>query len=424
MAGSGDIAERDAQCQRSVRVDLSLRGEYAEWRQRVLNSIRAYRAALRHAFGVFVEAQDAGAQLEWTEDTVRVRPNNHAARVIAGLATGQATIARTEPEGERVRGQGDTYTVQLGRGAVYELRAELGRQLPTVLSFVLDSARRDLQSAWTARDPEFPQTTRGWLTLQGARGCARFQNRGIGCPVVNGRPKLNGRTLILKWDREIGEVPFALSDMDGGRWHVWRSLADGDDGWKLGTIYLSERDGQLFVILTHTRPASAADVQPDRPLTVTVLPDDPETLLQCSGPDGGSFAPTADVIGSAAVRAMLAEHAARRAELERRRGDCGSPRRPWGHRKGWADNQRVLDRHTLIRERVVQDYNHAWSRRLVSRAVSWRCGVIRVGPLPQRSFNGGPAIGSIGNHPWNWHQFRQCLTYKAAERGIVVVFEE
>lgn len=405
--------------QRSLRVDLQLPQEIQDSLPRILSSIRQYRAALRHNYGILVEAHDAAGEIEWTDDNVRVTPANAAARVIAGLATRQATLTRTEPA-TRVRGAGDTYTVQIGRGAVYELRAELQRQLPTVLSFVIDSARRDIQTAWTARDPEYPRATRGWLTLQGARGSARFARRGIGHPVATARPQLNGYRLVIRWDHEIGTVEFKLGTLDPARRHVWRSIADGDDGWSLGTVFLSERDGKLFATLTYTRPADLRDVDPTRVLGVAILGDDPDTLFRYRGPDGVE---TFDTIGAAAVRAMLAEHTARRIALEARRGDCGAPRRPWGFRKGWQENQTTLTRHTEIRARLVADYNHAWTRRIVGRATSWRCGVITVGPIPQRSFNGGPPVGSIGLHPWNWTGFRHALEYKARERGIAVTWD-
>jgi hypothetical protein len=420
--------------QRSLRVDLAMPADRAEDRKRVVASVRAYRACLRHCYGLMAESRAAGAEITWTGDECRVTPSNNNAKVLAALAHGQATAEVVVPE-ERKRGDGEVYQVKIPRGPVYELRAEVARQLPTMLAFVNDSARRDLQTAWQARDPEFPQATRGWLVLQGARGLAQFNRRGIGLPVATAKPRLDKRALVLRWDRDIGEVAFQLTqNLDGGRWRVWQALRDGADGWKLGTVFLSEVDGKLFATVSHERPRSAADLDPARTLVVTprdgatdLVPEgrrDPSAdlpLFGLAGPDG---AETADTLGAADVRAFLAYAANRRAALERRRGDCGSPRRPWGFGKGWAVNQATLARATAQREEGQKARNHAWTRRIADRARQWRCGIVRVAALPTRSFNGGPPVGCLAGHPWNWTQFRQSLRYKLEEMGCVVVFAD
>jgi len=402
----------DTTVTRAVRIDLRPPDD-AVYRA-VLNSVRAYRAALRHGFALLAQAHLAGAEVVWTPDgECRVRAGTAAARVIGGLATGQATVLREPRAADHKRGDGGTYTVKLGNGAVYELRAELRRQLPAAMAFVLDSARRDIAAAWQAPDPEFPRWTRGGLVLQGSRGPALFRNRGVGMPAATARPRLGKRSLTLAWDHDIGPVEFGLGELDGGRLRVWQALRDGE--WRLGTVYLSERDGKLFAVLSHDRPAAAAGTDPSRVARLVFPADDPDTLFRLAGPDGAA---TYDSVSAAGVAAFLRESAARRRELEARRGANGQPRRPWGFRKGWEDAQRTLDRHTLIRARVVADHNHAWSRRVADRAANWRCGVVTMGPTPAA---GSPAVGAIGGLPWNWTEFRACLRYKLEERGIVLV---
>jgi len=409
-------AEAPAAITRSLKVDLFAPDEL---RRRVVGSVREYRAALRHAYGLLAEARSAGSRVEWKGDDCRVVPDTNNARVVAALAHGQASAVRVDvPADERKRGDGDLYHVRIGRGPVYELRAELIRVLPTALTFVIDSARRDIQAAWTAGDPEFPAATRGWLTLQGGRGIAQFNRRGIGMPPSTAKPRLDGRSLVLKWDREIGEVAFHVGKLDGGRWRTWQAVRDGD--WKLGTVYLSEADGKTFATMSYQRPATACGLEPNRTAVVAIRADDPDTLMAVTGPDGEDTG----VIDAADVRAFLAYQFRKRADLEARRGACGSPRRPWGFGKGWHVAQDTLARATRDRDRGVTDRNHAWSRRIVDWAVSWRCGVIRVGPLPARSFNGGPAVGCVGGHPWNWTEFKAHLRYKAEDVGAAVVFED
>src|SRR5262245_28270370 len=156
------------QQQRTLKIDLVVTGDDDAQRLAVLNqvrqSIRQYRAVLRHCFSVLTCAQAAAAEISWQggdAGEIRVRPNNDAARQVLAAATGKDGAA-------------------LG----YQLREYVLQTLaPTWHSFVWDSLRRDMSTAWTAKDAEFPRAGRGWLILQGARGISRFNNRGIGFPV-------------------------------------------------------------------------------------------------------------------------------------------------------------------------------------------------------------------------------------------------
>jgi len=153
-----------------------------------------------------------------------------------------------------------------------------------------------------------------------------------------------GRESVLRWDRGIGEVEFGVGKLDGGRWRVWEAVRGG--GWGLGTVYLSERDRKPFAVLSHSRPADTRDVDPARVLEVTVLGDDPDALIRYHGPDGVE---TADTIPAADVRAFLDYQSRKRTDLESRRGANGSPRRPWGFRKGWLAAQTTLAAATVRR---------------------------------------------------------------------------
>jgi hypothetical protein len=283
----------------------------------------------------------------------------------------------------------------------------LREQWPTALSFVWDSLRRDVVTVWTSKDPEFTKANRGWLALQGARGVAQFNWRGIGFPRATARPKLDKHSLTLKWDHDIGPITFNVPRLDGGRYHVWRNLRDGAPNWTLGTLWLNERDGELRTVLSYSRPFSAVDVEATRTCCVVIGEPD-EQFLTITGPDG---AVTCDSISDKDAVGWLKKMKCRREELERRRAACGNPKRPWGHRQGWRAVQNVLSATTATREKGVRDHNHAWTRRIVSRATAWRCGRISVEGLP---------VEKLAGEPWKWRQFSDFLQYKAGEKGIEV----
>lgn len=392
-------------CQRSTTFDL-LAPEGT--RQVILNSIRAYRAACRQAFAALSLAAVAGAEIEMTDDALSVKPGNDAAAAILAASVGKADVTKVAG----ARGAGTTYTLAGGKTLGYDLRSWVLEQLiPGHMSFVWDSLRRDIATAWKAKDPEFTRASRGWLVLQGARNLSQFNYRGIGFPVLTARPKLEGHTLTLKWNHDIGQVDFKfLKKLDGGRYYVWKCLRDGEDGWKLGTVYLNERDGRLFATLTHERPARTAEVEPGRVCHLK-FGDSIENFLIISGPDGAA---SFDTISAADAVGSLTDHKARRAALELRKAACGNPKRPWGHRKGWLANQDVLSRATRQRENLQKHTNHAWTRRVVTRAVSWRCGIVQVYAFPEGLFT----------HDWRWSQFESFLRYKCGERGITLILAE
>ena len=367
--------------QRSLSLDVFAPDEC---RQSVLNSIRRYRASCRQLFAVYLLSQQAGSTIRDDGDSLRVIPNGQAAKACLEAAMGKA-----------------------GKAAAYELRDWFRAELyPGSMSFVWDSARRDVQTIWSSGDPEFPRASRGYLALNGARNLAQFQRRGIGFPVVTARPKLNGHTLLLNWDHNIGPVELSLPRLDGGRYHVWRALRDGEPEWRLGTVFLNERDGKLSTTISYSRPAREQAVDAGRVCEVR-FGEDAENYLRIVGPDGAA---TYDVISAAECTAWLRRMFARRQELERRRAACGNPRRPWGHRKGWLAAQDVLSRATAQREAGSKDRNHAWTRRIVTRAVAWRCGVVQMPPSPD----------TLLGQPWGWAQFEQYLRYKCAEAGITL----
>lgn len=393
---------------RNLSIEVYLPAESRDQYQAVLNSIRRYRAACRQLYSTLLLGQQAGATITESEDNgLRITPQNDRAKLVLGAALGSAKIEK----GEKIKGEGQQYLVNIGAALAYELRSLFFAELyPEARSFVWDSARRDVQTAWTARDPEHPKASRGWLTLQGARGPAQFNRRAIGLPSATARPVLAGNTLTLHWDKCLGAVEFRIPRLDSARYWIWRAVRDGEDGWGLGTIYLGERDGKLKVILSYSRPARPETLDPGRVLRVSWAADR-ESFLRVQGPDGEQ---TYGSLSAEYAVGRLLQLLATRQDLERRKGACGNPNDTWGHRKGWKRIQEILSNNTDMRERLASDLNHAWTRYIVERAVAWRCGTVEVEPL----------LADLFGQPWGWHQWKERLKYKAAERGIVVTYLE
>lgn len=390
--------------------------------RQIVNAIRGYRFATHKMYAAIMLGQVAGAEIQETGSgehaDIRLKPTTKTGTVALATAIGAATVTA----GEKTTGEGQAFKVQASATLGYSLRTWFREHLyPTALSFVWDSARQDATSVWTSKDPQFTKGSRGYMALQGVRGIAKFQRRGIGCPVATARPKLSSNTLTLKWDHDIGPVQFSLERLDYGRWKVWEALRDNEPGWKLGTIYLTERRGgknpdgkqngpELFAVITYSRPTTPSEVDADRACAVSLGSDMPG-WMSIRGPNPQT---EHDSIDANAIVGWLRMMLMRREAIEARREASGSPRQPWGHRRQYRDDTEVLTALSARRARRQADFNHAISRRIVARAVAWRCGVVKLGPFPELMFG----------HPWGWAQLENFLTYKLQMHGIALVREE
>lgn len=363
---------------RSIKLDIIAP---ADMRQKIIMSIRHYRTVCRQVYSACAMAKMASAAVQFTGDTITVKP-----------------LPNSETE---------LLTAVFGRNPQRTLTKN--DMLPTALSFVWDSARRDVQSRWAARDPEFVKATRGWLTLNGARDFARFNRIGIGCPVATANPKFEEHKLRLKWDHELGEIEFTVPRLDSGRYYIYKCIRDNAPGWKCGTVYLNERDGRVFLSLSFDRPVDQTDLEPERKLTVEFT-DSIESFIKIAGPDG---AQSHDAISAAEAVAWLNELKTIRGKYETRRAAAGNPLKPWGSSDQWRGVQSRLSKNTERRSNGVQTRNHLWTRRITERAAAWRCGVVCVVGIPENLFG----------HPWQWYQFAQFLTYKINEIGGTCVVE-
>lgn len=341
----------------------------------VIDSIRLYRHICRQLFSASALAEIAGGSIGYSEKNderfLTVSPNRDLARNLLQNVYG-------------------------GRHSnhLYELRNFVRSELaPGFLSFVWDSARRDVSSRWLARDPEL-NATRGWLTIQGARGLAFFNRIGIGCPMATARPSFYDHNISLKFDQFVGYVEFKISKLDNGRYIIWKSLRDNVEGWKPGTMYLNERDGKIFITISYERPDPPAAINKSRVMNIVFNTDEPEFFITSSCSEGRYSAERISVVDAVSWLSRLEQVKFR---YERQLAALGNQKK---YRSVVTGRMNKL---TKRRTDGQTGFNHLWTRRLVDYAVRCGCGTIAVKNLPERV---------LVNHPWAWSQFINFLRYK------------
>ena len=365
-----------------------------ETRQKVINSIRDYRTVARMAFSAYTMAQIAGAKITDVNGNLWVSSDNEAARSILSKAFGQ-------PE---------------GKAQAYELRTFIKSELrPTWFSKTWDSLRKDLERCWAQKDPELG-VRRGNLILSGRRGLAQFRNRGIEFADATVKP-FEGHTVSLSWDHDIGEVTFKLPRLDGGRYAVWKCLRDKVPGWERGSMYLSERDGGLILVVTHRRPMPKSGVDKDKVMTIEISHGDVENLINMSGNDE-TF--SGDKISAEAALSFVREMKILQDRYTKERRATGNPHKQWGTTKIWGATVGRQNRATKRRDNGTAHWNHVWSRRVVNHAQRIGAGTIIVVGVPRQNVKSEFEEKDFFGYSWPWAQFRVCLEYKAKEIGSEV----
>lgn len=363
---------------RSMTIPVSADDEHY---RRIVGSLRSVRAATRQCYAVLFSAQAAGADIEQDADgNVSVKPSNERAREILVQTMGKT-----------------------GKAPCYQLRDYvLSHLCPSIRSFVWDDLRRRVWTRWQARDPEFPRAGMGWLALQNVRGLAAFRFSGIGFPTaVLKSDALADHAVKLEWDRDLGTIELHVGTLDPGRWHRWKRVVSGET--EHGTIILNERDGKLSLQVSYEQPLDLREVEESRHISLCVSDDGAALLI--SGPDGER---THDRIELCEAIAWCDRLKVQQDVWSSRRGACGSPRRPWGEPRRFRAVAEHQNRITRCREHGMHGRNHAWAKRIVTRAADWRCGVVEMS---------APEATAMGGHPWGWHHFEQVMTYKLGAIG-------
>lgn len=357
---------------RSIKIDAI---PPQELRQQIINSIRQHRFACKQLYSVLTISELVSAKSEINDQGVKIIPDRDH-QLLTYIKNPERAVIKNE-------------------------------LLPTAMSFVWDSCKGAVETCWKSKDVEFPKATRGYLTLNGARDIAFFNRIGIACPRLTAKPKFEEHSLFLKWDHEIGEVEFKIPKLDGSRYHILRNLKENTDGWQLGTMYLNERDGKIFVTVSYSCPDKTMEIDRSRVLSVSFT-DDYEKFIKITGPEGVA---NYDTISAVEAVAWLDELTAIRKKLELRKSATGNPKKPWGSAKQWKAVQERLSHNTESRENGIRSRNHLWTRRIVTRAQSWNCGTIAIINLPEAMFG----------RQWQWYQFKTFLEYKISELGGVCV---
>ena len=393
----------ETQLPRSLRVDLMPTGETKEERGRkkwaIINFIRQYRAELRRAYSLFSMAQMAGATIESTEDDFRVIPNEPRAKLILETVTGKG-----------------------GKAPAYALREDVLARNPTWYSWVFDALRSQLQTTWTAKDPELTRARRSWLTLNGRRGTNVFNRAAIIFPALTtdaGRvinnviiPRGTGYRIELRLNKQTQEnMDFRFVDLDARSGRTWRLIRDGLEGYELRTLRLTEQTdsngSDLVVFFSYLYPAKSDILPMTRTLRVMFLehPTQADPLFMLMGPDEHQEWR----YDAAGVLQMLSQHTAHKNAVDNRKRACGSPKQPWGHRKGWLKYNNQLMRLTENFSGRKADFNRSFARLISDRARQWSCGTVEITRHER-----------ICGQPWAWYELQQFLEAKGAEYGFAV----
>jgi len=360
---------------RSTKIDII---PPADKRQEIINSIRLYRAACRKAYSACSNAEMAGAEIICNDNDIKIKPNNESAKQILELAFGVT-----------------------GKAHLYQVRIWIRDLHPTWMSIVPESIHRDIVSPrWRAKDPEFPKATRGYLTLNGARAHASFMR--VGIYFKNTVPKIRAdrRCISLKWDYDIGEVDFNIPKLDGSRYGIWKNLCEQKEGWKPGGMFLSEKDGKLFLVLSFECPDPIADIDKEKTLTVTINKEEPENYITSSC-ENKRF--TSDKISVLDAVNWLDKLNIVREKYLKQLAAAGINKRRNKHHKIVA---KKMETQSTKRTNGQKSFNHLWTRRIIQHAVRTKCGTIVLSGLPEKEMLG---------HPWGWYQFREMLKYKITE---------
>ena len=206
---------------RSVTFNVFIQKEHEGLKQKVRDGLKLYRDTMKVLHATALCAEEAGAE-------IIVDPKKGLVLKPGVLEDGKTQ--RSKNILEALAGVEDK------KAHLYPLYYGAKELAPEFLSKVWSALQREVSSHWRAKDPEFTKASKGWLILQGVRRMAQFQN--VPLEIHPDNIKFDKHELLLQWDRNLGYVPVRLLKLDGGRWHLFRSLASGN--WHIGAAYLYE----------------------------------------------------------------------------------------------------------------------------------------------------------------------------------------
>ena len=368
--------------QTSMKFDVWVAQEFHDL---VVQSVRLYRHVCRQTFSIDVLMATACGNIVMKKGKYEMKPDNAITQKCQELMF-----------------QGK----QGGSSQTYSMREFVRNELsPTWLSFVWDSVHRDVNSKWKAPDTEIAKVKRGWLTMQGARNFPKFNKIGIGCPQKTAHPDFLNKSVEIKWDHDIGPVEFHLSKLDGSRYGVWNRLRDKVPGWDPGTVYISEKDNKLFLIISYGRPDPIKEIDPKKIMTVRVNEGEIENYITASCEEKVFYAEKIDITD--------ALNFVDRIEIIQQRYEKQKSSIKWNRPMRRVVQQKVHHQ-TLKRRNGTMLYNHLWTRRLINHAIRTGCGTIDL-EVPKLTMEG---------RSWGWYQFTTFLEYKINEIGGMLLVPE
>lgn len=359
----------------------------------IRKSIKLYRSVGRKIFTGAILARMAGAEIKSEKEDIKISPNTSASNDILNLS----------------------FNGNFKKGPLYGIKPYIKELAPTWLSFVSDSVRRDIDNALKRKDPEFPKASRDWLTLNGARGIGWFKNLGIAFPIATARPKLYNNKISLKWDHNIGEIEFTVPKLDRGRYLIWKSIRDKE--YKLGTLFLNEKDNKLRAVISYEMPDKKVSAPDKNKVLIIEFKNDPEEFITMSVDNRGKVHNNVDKISIIEAINWAQELKIQQNRFLSHRRSVGSPRFPWGSRKISKGIKKRQNNITARTENGKKYRNHLWTRRIAQRAEKFNVGsVILIEPPENTLFE-----ATENETPWQMYQFKQFLKYKLDEIDVTLL---
>ena len=372
------------QVTRAMKFDVFLPKEQTDTYKKVINNIKLFRALARKMYSTGAMAEITGATITESGQDLKVIPVNDAGKQILAQAFNMHNYKRD----------------------FYEMRQYILDQAGgTWIAAVWDDLRSSTYSRWVAKDAE-RNATRKYLTINGVRDMAKFNNIGIG--LLKKLYTIDNHHFIAKWDKGIGTVEFVLKKLDDGRYYTWKNLVNKTEGWGLGTAYLKETDGVLSVQLTYKRPVVKRVADPKRKLVVSLNEASQEYFFTMHAPNGKLF--DSDKISVQEAVAWVKELRSIAVKYEERKAAVGNPWKRWGSRKAWVAMRERIHRLAERRKNGQTHRNHLWTRRVIECAARCNCGSVVLDNVPTTS--------TLFGEPWSWYQFTSFLKYKTEELGI------
>jgi len=369
----------------SLKIDINLPKECKNKRQAIINSVRFHRMVARKCFGILTTISCAGATIDVDD------PANP--KIYIKDRSQQELLAK--------------FFGKEGKRSMYAFKPYIKEIAPTWLSRVSDDLRTTLSKRWIGKDPEINASS-GFLTLQGVRRPAVFPNLGISINNSGYTIDPENRCINIKWDYDIGTINFKIpGKLDRSRYYIWKQLSTGADGWKMGTIYISEKDNKIFLVITYSKPDLPTELDPKKTLEVSFNEDSEEFFITMNAPKmfDSCMLSASEAVG------WLSELRSLQDKYEMRKKATGNVKRPESFKKGYRGIQNRVHKLTIRRANGVQTRNHNWSKRIITTAERFRCGKIIIKDYPIQK-------DDLFGHPWAWYQLQTYLKYKAKTRGI------